>query len=163
MYLNTDRPLKNYKELINEKYFVDKSLIIKLLNEKISTKSKYVCVTRPRRFGKSSVVDMLGAYYSKAVDLKNISARDTYRVEREEKTGKGYADFTFHPRRKNDIPFIVELKKDELPEVAIKQIIEKEYVEKFKKENEGKKVLAVAICYDSKKKEHRCQIKEIQE
>ena len=105
---------------------------------------------------------MLGAYYSKAVDLKNISARDTYRVEREEKTGKGYADFTFHPRRKNDIPFIVELKKDELPEVAIKQIIEKEYVEKFKKENEGKKVLAVAICYDSKKKEHRCKIKEIQ-
>ena len=40
-------------------------------------------------------------------------ARDTYRVEREEKTGKGYADFTFHPRRKNDTAFIVELKKDE--------------------------------------------------
>jgi hypothetical protein len=70
MYLNTDRSLKNYTELMNENYFVDKSLIIKLLNEKISTKSKYVCVTRPRRFGKSSVVDMLGAYYSKAVDSK---------------------------------------------------------------------------------------------
>lgn len=94
--------------------------------------------------------------------LAYLSARDTYRVEREEKRGKGYADFTFHPRRKNDIPFIVELKKDELPEVAIKQIMEKEYVEKFKKENEGKKVLAVAICYDSKKKEHECKIKEIQ-
>ncbi|GAA0075812.1 AAA family ATPase [Clostridium sp. CTA-5] len=93
--------------------------------------------------------------------LAYLSARDTYRVEREEKTGKGYADFTFHPRRKNDIPFIVELKKDELPEVVIKQIIEKEYVEKFKKENEGKKVLAVAICYDSKKKEHKCKIQAI--
>eukprot|EP00828_Plagiopyla_frontata_P045335 TRINITY_DN7730_c0_g1_i1.p2 TRINITY_DN7730_c0_g1~~TRINITY_DN7730_c0_g1_i1.p2 ORF type:complete len:279 (-),score=49.71 TRINITY_DN7730_c0_g1_i1:156-992(-) len=43
--------------------------------------------------------------------LAYLSARDTYRVEREEKTGKGYADFTFHPKRKNDIPFIVELKK----------------------------------------------------
>ncbi|WP_408645544.1 hypothetical protein [Terrisporobacter othiniensis] len=32
-------------------------------------------------------------------------------VEREEKTGKGYEDFTFHPRRKNDMDFIVELKK----------------------------------------------------
>ncbi|QAA32219.1 AAA family ATPase [Clostridium manihotivorum] len=93
--------------------------------------------------------------------LAYLSARDTYRVEREEKSGKGYADFTFHPRRKNDVSFIVELKKDELPEVAIKQIIEKEYVEKFKKENEGKKVLAVAICYDSKSKEHECKIKEI--
>lgn len=93
--------------------------------------------------------------------LAYLSARDTYRVEREEKTGKGYADFTFHPRRKNDVPFIVELKKDELPEVAINQIKEKEYVEKFRRENEGKKVLAVAICYDSKSKEHRCKIEEI--
>jgi hypothetical protein len=70
-------------------------------------------------------------------------------------------DFTFHPRRKNDIPFIVELKKDELPEVAINQIREKEYVEKIRREDEGKKVLAVAICYDSKSKEHRCKIEEI--
>lgn len=64
-------------------------------------------------------------------------------------------------RRKNDIPFIVELKKDVLSEVAINQIIEKEYVEKFKRENEGKKVLAVAICYDSKSKSHSCKIEDI--
>ncbi len=93
--------------------------------------------------------------------LAYLSARDTYRVEREEKTGKGYADFTFHPRRKNDIPFIVELKKDESPEVAIAQIRRKEYIEKFKKENRHKKVLAVAICYDSKEKEHNCKIEEL--
>lgn len=31
--------------------------------------------------------------------LAYLSARDTYRVECEEKSGKGYADFTFHPRR----------------------------------------------------------------
>ena len=84
------------------------------------------------------------------ITLAYLSARDTYRVEREEKTGKGYADFTFHPRRKNDTAFIVELKKDEVPEVAINQIREKEYIQKFKAENEGKEVLAVAICYDSK-------------
>ena len=95
------------------------------------------------------------------ITLAYLSARDTYRVEREEKTGKGYADFTFHPRRKNDIAFIVELKKDEVPEVAINQIREKEYIQKFKAENEGKEVLAVAICYDSKKKEHYCKIEEI--
>lgn len=95
------------------------------------------------------------------ITLAYLSARDTYRVEREEKTGKGYADFTFHPRRKNDTAFIVELKKDEVPEVAINQIREKEYIQKFKAENEGKEVLAVAICYDSKKKEHHCKIEEI--
>jgi hypothetical protein len=93
--------------------------------------------------------------------LAYLSARYTYRIEREEKTGKGYADFVFHPRRKNDIAFIVELKNDETPEVAINQIRKKEYVEKFIKENEDKKILAVAICYDSKQKEHNCKIEEI--
>ena len=95
------------------------------------------------------------------ITLAYLSASDTYRVEREEKTGKGYADFTFHPRRKNDTAFIVELKKDEVPEVAINQIKEKEYIQKFKLENEGKNVLAVAICYDLKRKEHHCKIEEI--
>ena len=93
--------------------------------------------------------------------LAYLSARDTYRIEREEKTGKGYADFTFHPRRKNDTAFIVELKKDENVDVAINQIKSKEYVQKFKEENQHKKVLAVAICYNSKEKEHCCKIEEI--
>lgn len=93
--------------------------------------------------------------------LAYLSARDTYRIEREEKTGKGYADFTFHPRRKNDIAFIVELKKDEETDVALNQIKEKEYVEKFRKEHKDRKVLAVAICYNSKNKEHHCKIEEI--
>ncbi|MDU4800676.1 MAG: AAA family ATPase, partial [Clostridium butyricum] len=84
MYLNNDKPYENFKELVNEEYFVDKSKIICLLNKKISTKGKYICITRPRRFGKSSVADMLGAYYSKAVDSKelfdklNISSCDGY-------------------------------------------------------------------------------------
>ena len=93
--------------------------------------------------------------------LAYLSARDNYRIEREEKTGKGYADFTFHPRRRNDTAFIVELKKDEDVDVAINQIKSKEYIETFKKENKNKKVLAVAICYNSKEKEHKCKIEEI--
>ncbi|MGL4761942.1 MAG: AAA family ATPase [Sarcina sp.] len=93
------------------------------------------------------------------VTLGYLSARDTYRVEREEKTGKGYADFTFHPRRKRDTAFILELKKDAKPEVAIKQIIEKEYVQKFKLEYSN--ILAVAICYSSITKGHECIIKKL--
>lgn len=46
-------------------------------------------------------------------------------------------------------------------DVAINKIKNKEYIEKFKKENEDKKVLAVAICYNSKDKEHSCKIEEI--
>ena len=72
IYLNTNRPLENFKELYNEKYYVDKSEIIALINEKISSKSKYICITRPRRFGKTSIINMLGAYYTKGVNSKEI-------------------------------------------------------------------------------------------
>ncbi|MGL6106687.1 AAA family ATPase, partial [Romboutsia sp.] len=41
-------------------------------NNVINKANNYLCITRPRRFGKSSVADMLGAYYSKAVDSKDI-------------------------------------------------------------------------------------------
>ena len=95
------------------------------------------------------------------ITLAYLYGRNKYRIEREEKTGKGYADFMFHPRRKNDTAFILELKKDSSPEVAIKQIIEKEYSQKFIKENVKNKILAVAICYDSKTKEHKCKVEEI--
>ena len=95
------------------------------------------------------------------ITLAYLYGRNKYRIEREEKTGKGYADFMFHPRRKNDTAFILELKKDSSPEVAIKQIIEKEYSQKFVKENVNNKILAVAICYDSKTKEHKCKVEEI--
>ena len=39
------------------------------------------------------------------------------------------------------------------------QIKEKEYVQKFVNENSN--ILAVAICYDSKKKEHHCKIEKL--
>ena len=73
---------------------------------------------------------------------------------------KGYRDFSFHPIRKREKSFIVELKKDEKVDVALSQIKEKEYVQKFKSENS--EVLAVAICYDSKTKKHSCKIEKIQ-
>lgn len=42
------------------------------INLSHETADRYICITRPRRFGKSSIADMLGAYYSKAVDSKEI-------------------------------------------------------------------------------------------
>ena len=71
-YLNTNVLLENYKNLYRSKYFIDKSLIIDSLNQLLNTSDKYVCITRPRRFGKSSIVSMIGAYYSKAVKSKEI-------------------------------------------------------------------------------------------
>lgn len=67
-YLNRKNNGSGFEELRRGVLFVDKSALIKLLNEKMSTKHKYVCVSRPRRFGKTTALEMLEAYYTKGID-----------------------------------------------------------------------------------------------
>ena len=80
MYVNVDNHL--FKRVRNSEY-VDKSELIALTNKVIDTEDQYICVTRPRRFGKSVTVKMLNAYYSKGCvskalfsDLKIASSPD---------------------------------------------------------------------------------------
>ncbi len=67
-------PIKNnsFTEAANYKYFVDKSILIDKLNDCISSPNKYVCITRPRRFGKTINAMMLACYYSKNADFKPL-------------------------------------------------------------------------------------------
>lgn len=50
------------------KIYVDKSELIAYLNSVIGTEGKYVCVSRPRRFGKTMAANMVCAYYDRTVD-----------------------------------------------------------------------------------------------
>ena len=52
--------------------YVDKSEIISLTNRFVNGQKRFICVTRPRRFGKSVTLDMLNAYYSKGCDSKEL-------------------------------------------------------------------------------------------
>ena len=74
-------------------------------------------------------------------------------------SGKGYADFLFYPKVKSLPGIVIELKADGTPQAAIRQIKEKEYCEKLKREHPGK-ILLVGISYHTKKKEHQCRIEE---
>lgn len=94
------------------------------------------------------------------VTLAYLSARNKYRIEREEKSGKGFADFIFHPKRPNLPGIILELKANDTPEAAISQIINKEYCEKLRTER-VEKILAVGLSYDVSEKVHQCVIAEI--
>ena len=69
---------------------------------------------------------------SAIVNLVYLAARDKYRVEREDKAGKGYVDFIFYPEKKNISAIILELKVDASPEEAIQQIKDKQYILRFK-------------------------------
>lgn len=102
------------------------------------------------------------------VNLAYLSARDSYRIEREDKAGKGYVDFIFYPEKdRNADCIILELKVDYTPEEAIAQIKEKKYALRFKgKAGETLKypgrILAVGISYDKKTKKHSCKVEVLQ-
>ncbi|MCD8027213.1 MAG: ATP-binding protein [Erysipelotrichaceae bacterium] len=69
-YLNPDNI--EYIETYNNPIYVDKSLLISHMNARIGTKEKFICVARPRRFGKSTDATMLLAYYSKGCDSTSL-------------------------------------------------------------------------------------------
>lgn len=82
--LNTDTAYRFFHILANDRFFVDKSKIIEIINTRINTANRYLCITKPRRFGKTSILNMLGAYYGKISSSKalfdslKISSSNTY-------------------------------------------------------------------------------------
>ncbi len=50
------------------KNFVDKSGVIEILNDSLDSEQRFVCVSRPRRFGKTMAAKMIYAYYDRSDD-----------------------------------------------------------------------------------------------
>ena len=70
MYIDVD--YDKFKRCINSKAYVDKTMLISLLNARVNQENCYICISRPRRFGKSLTASMLCAYYSKAYDSNDL-------------------------------------------------------------------------------------------
>ena len=98
------------------------------------------------------------------VNLAYLSARDSYRIEREDKAGKGYVDFIFYPETdRNADCIILELKVGFTPEEAINQIKEKQYALRFQgkigeQSRYSGEILAVGISYNKETKKHSCKV-----
>lgn len=102
------------------------------------------------------------------VNLVYLSARDSYRIEREDKAGIGYVDFIFYPKDKKADGIILELKVNDTPEEAIQQIKNRRYLLRFqgklaeKRMYQGR-ILGVGIAYDKGSKKHSCKIEVLEE
>ncbi|MCR5569081.1 MAG: ATP-binding protein [Paludibacteraceae bacterium] len=57
---------------LNSEIYVDKSLVLAELNKLACTQGNFICMSRPRRFGKSMVGNLISAYYSKGCDTRSI-------------------------------------------------------------------------------------------
>ena len=71
-YLNPGN--ERFEMAINSEIYVDKTELIAETNKVINTEQRFVCVSRPRRFGKSMAANMLVAYYDKSCDSKKMFA-----------------------------------------------------------------------------------------
>ncbi len=90
---------QNFKIALKASIYVDKTGLIELTNSRIfAGDERFVCVARPRRFGKSMAANMLVAYYSKGCQSKELF--DGLEISR-------CADFEEHLNRYNVIRLVM--------------------------------------------------------
>ncbi len=62
IYLNPGN--EGFRKSLRSEIYVDKTGLIAYTNKVMDTRQQFICVSRPRRFGKSMAAEMLAAYYS---------------------------------------------------------------------------------------------------
>ena len=72
-YLNPG--MESFEKSVNSEIYVDKTGLVGYTNRVMNTVQGYVCVSRPRRFGKSMAANMLTAYYSRGCDSREIFSK----------------------------------------------------------------------------------------
>ena len=114
-YLNSDN--SKFKKYMKSEIFIDKSMIIKECNKLFGSENSYMCVTRPRRFGKTMALSMLNAYYSKGCDSLSLFeklniAKDNSYLEHLNKHNVIWIDMaSLYANIDNKEEIITELKK----------------------------------------------------
>ena len=71
-FLNNNFRNNEFELMSKDKYFVDKTGMINDINDLIGTKDRFICITRPRRFGKTVNAMMLASYYCKNANFKHL-------------------------------------------------------------------------------------------
>ncbi len=71
-FLNPTDIGEKFKSLAKSKYYVDKTNIMDIINDEVGGHDPCICLTKPRRFGKTSIVEMLDYYYSKVYEGEDL-------------------------------------------------------------------------------------------
>lgn len=80
--LNPDNyEYQEYALVKKPSFYIDKTDFIACMNQNVRTTNKFICFTRPRRFGKTITAKMLSAYYSKGCVSKELF--DTFKIATE--------------------------------------------------------------------------------
>lgn len=72
IYLNSKTAYYMYKSETAKPYFVDKTKMLEELFPMADGGNNFICITRPRRFGKTMAASMLGAFFTQGYDGEDI-------------------------------------------------------------------------------------------
>lgn len=75
-YLNSITPYTLYKSECLSAYFVDKTLMLRELFPYVSAGNRHICITRPRRFGKTIMANMINSFFQKIPDEAIAQIKD---------------------------------------------------------------------------------------
>lgn len=70
IYLNPGN--EGFQSALRSQIYVDKTEMLEYTNSVLDSEQRYICVSRPRRFGKSVTAEMLVAYYDKSCDSSKL-------------------------------------------------------------------------------------------
>ena len=70
IYLNPGN--EKFFRAVHSEIYVDKTGLLEYTNKVMNTSQQNICVSRPRRFGKSMAADILSAYYSRGCDSRAL-------------------------------------------------------------------------------------------
>lgn len=70
MFLNPGN--SGFAAAVRSRIYIDKTELLAFTNTVLGTEERFICVSRPRRFGKSMTAKMLAAYYSRGCDSKEL-------------------------------------------------------------------------------------------
>ena len=74
-YLNSQTPYTLYQSESRSPYFVDKTMLLQELFPYVAAGNRHLCVTRPRRFGKTIAANMISSFFQKGIDSGELFDR----------------------------------------------------------------------------------------
>ena len=72
LFLNSIASYDKFKMISQDPYFVDKSAVIEELIPALGREQRFFCIVRPRRFGKTVMANMIGAFFGKARESNDV-------------------------------------------------------------------------------------------
>lgn len=123
IYLNPENTA--FRKTVHSEIYVDKTNLIACTNKYLNTRDQFLCVSRPRRFGKSMTLEMLAAYYSRGCDSRELFRG--YKIEH-------HASFEEHLNRYDVIFLNMQRFLSRAKEQKVTDYLEKMVIAEIRKE-----------------------------